>query len=166
MLFTYPNKELLVFFFFFLFFKNVALARNPQCPEHLYHHLEARARVGAQPRLEPKVKSSPSAPSLRYLFLYGLLTFSFVNVKCLLHTAFFFKYEGKTSMDTLKLIKLNVTNNSERWCCESAALNMPANFENSAVATGLEKLSFHSNPKERQCQRMLKLPHNYTHLTR
>ena len=37
---------------------------------------------------------------------------------------------------------------------------MPANMENSAVATGLEKVSFHSNPKERQCQRMLKLPHN------
>ena len=54
----------------------------------------------------------------------------------------------------------------ERWCCESAALNMPANFENSAVATGLEKVSFHSNPKERQCQRMLKLPHNCNHLTR
>ena len=47
-----------------------------------------------------------------------------------------------------------------------AALNMPANLENSAVATGLEKVSFHSNPKERQCQRMLKLPHNCTHLTR
>ena len=30
-------------------------------------------------------------------------------------------------------------------------------------ATGLEKVSFHSNPKERQCQRMLK--HNCTHLT-
>ena len=35
---------------------------------------------------------------------------------------------------------------------------MPANLENSAVATGLEKVSFHSNPKERQCQRMFKLP--------
>ena len=31
-------------------------------------------------------------------------------------------------------------------------------------ATGLEKICFHSNPKERQCQRMLK--HNCTHLTR
>ena len=41
---------------------------------------------------------------------------------------------------------------------------MPANLENSAVATGLEKVSFHSNPKERQCQRMLKLPRNCTHL--
>ena len=28
---------------------------------------------------------------------------------------------------------------------------MPANWKNSAVATGLEKVSFHSNPKERQC---------------
>ena len=34
---------------------------------------------------------------------------------------------------------------------------MPANLKNSAVATGLEKVSFHSNPKETQCQRMLKL---------
>ena len=42
---------------------------------------------------------------------------------------------------------------------------MPANVENSAVATGLEKVSFHSDPKERQSQRMLKLPHNCTHLT-
>ena len=34
---------------------------------------------------------------------------------------------------------------------------MSANLENSSVATGLEKVSFHSNPKERQCQRMLKI---------
>ena len=52
----------------------------------------------------------------------------------------------------------------KRWCCERAALNMPANLENSAVATGLEKVSFHSNLEERQCQIMLKLPHNCTHL--
>ena len=32
---------------------------------------------------------------------------------------------------------------------------MPANLENSAVATGLEKVSFHSNTKGRQCQRIL-----------
>ena len=44
--------------------------------------------------------------------------------------------------------------------------HLSANLENSAVVTGLEKVSFHSNLKERQCQRMLRLPHNYTHLTR
>ena len=33
------------------------------------------------------------------------------------------------------------------------------------VATGLEVVSFHSNPKERQWQRMLRLLHNCTHLT-
>ena len=43
---------------------------------------------------------------------------------------------------------------------------MPTNLENSTVATGLEKVSFHSNPKERKCQRMFKLPHNCTHLPR
>ena len=56
--------------------------------------------------------------------------------------------------------------NSERWCCESDAFNMPTNLENSVGATGLEKVSFHSNHKEKQCQRTLKLPHNCTHLTR
>ena len=35
---------------------------------------------------------------------------------------------------------------------------MPANLENSAVAKGLEKVSFHSNPKERQCQIMASGP--------
>ena len=48
---------------------------------------------------------------------------------------------------------------------DDAVKVLSADLENSAVATGLEKVSFHSNPKERQCQRMLKLPHNCTHLT-
>ena len=42
---------------------------------------------------------------------------------------------------------------------------IPANLENSAVATGLENISFHSNHKEKQCERLFKLPHNCTHLT-
>ena len=37
---------------------------------------------------------------------------------------------------------------------------MPEHLENSAVSRGLEKVSFHSNPKEGQCHRMLKLLHN------
>ena len=47
----------------------------------------------------------------------------------------------------------------------SATLNMPANLENSAMATGLEKASFHSNSQERQSRRIFKLPHNFTHFT-
>ena len=39
----------------------------------------------------------------------------------------------------------------------SAALIMPANLENSAMATGLGKVNFQHNPKERQWQRMLKV---------
>ena len=35
-------------------------------------------------------------------------------------------------------------------CCT----HMLTTLENSAVATGLEKVSFHSNPKKGQCQRM------------
>ena len=39
------------------------------------------------------------------------------------------------------------------------------NLKNSAVTTELKKISFHSNPKERQCQRMFKLLYNCTHFT-
>ena len=38
--------------------------------------------------------------------------------------------------------------NPKRWICESAALNMPANLENSAVATGLKKSVFIPIPKK------------------
>ena len=48
---------------------------------------------------------------------------------------------------------------------ESAALKMPTNLEISAVATGLKKVSIHSNPKERQCKRMFKLLQNCSHFT-
>ena len=50
---------------------------------------------------------------------------------------------------------------SSKICYESVPHNMPANLENSAVATGLEKVSFHSNPKEEQCQRRFRLPYNW-----
>ena len=40
---------------------------------------------------------------------------------------------------------------------------MPANLENSEVATGLKKVSFHSSLKEGQCQRMFRLLYNCTH---
>ena len=45
--------------------------------------------------------------------------------------------------DAVKVLHSNLEN--------SVNLDMPANLENSTVATGLEKVSFHSNPKERQC---------------
>ena len=38
--------------------------------------------------------------------------------------------------------------NPKRWCCESAALNMPANLENPAEDTELQNVSFHSSPKK------------------
>ena len=42
---------------------------------------------------------------------------------------------------------------------------MPENLVNSKVAPGLNKVSFHSSLKERQCQRMFKQPENCIHLT-
>ena len=38
--------------------------------------------------------------------------------------------------------------NPKRWCCESAALNMPANLENSAVTKGLKMSVFIPIPKK------------------
>ena len=48
---------------------------------------------------------------------------------------------------------------------KSTAFNVSVNMENSTVATGLEKVSFHSNSKERQCQRIFKVLHNHAHFT-
>ena len=45
-------------------------------------------------------------------------------------------------------IPVELLSNPERWCCESSALNMSTHLENSAVATGLEKVSFRSIPKK------------------
>ena len=44
-------------------------------------------------------------------------------------------------------------------------LHSKANLENSVVAAGLEKVSFHSSHEEEPCQRMFKLLHYYTHFT-
>ena len=61
--------------------------------------------------------------------------------------------------------KASILQQYQCTCIHIHAFNMSANVENSAVATGLEKVSFHYNPKEGQCQRMYKLPHNCTHYT-
>ena len=42
---------------------------------------------------------------------------------------------------------------------------MPVNLENLAMATELEKVYFHSNPKEGQCQRMFKVKVTQSHPT-
>ena len=63
--------------------------------------------------------------------------------------------------DGIPVELLHILKDDAVMCCTQYA----SKFETSAVATGLEKVSFHSNPKERQCQRMFKLPHNCTHLT-
>ena len=67
---------------------------------------------------------------------------------------------NKASGDGMPAELIQILNDAVK----SAAL-MPANLENSAMSTGLEKVSFHSNPKEGQCQRMFQLLHSDTHFT-
>ena len=45
-------------------------------------------------------------------------------------------------------IPVELISSPKRWCCETAALNMPANLENSAVVPGLENVSFHPIPRK------------------
>ena len=42
---------------------------------------------------------------------------------------------------------------SPKWCYKSVVFNILANLENSALATGLERVNFHFNVKEEQCQK-------------
>ena len=49
---------------------------------------------------------------------------------------------------------------AKRWFCESATFNTSANLENSAVATELEKVSFHFNPNKgnaKECSNYCKI---------
>ena len=50
-----------------------------------------------------------------------------------------------------------------QWKCSTQYVSK---FGKLSSGSGLERVSLHSNPKERQCQRMLKLPNNCTYLTR
>ena len=59
----------------------------------------------------------------------------------------------------------------KRAICEASggdwipALNMSANLESSAMAIEVEEVSFHSNPKEGEYQRMFKLQYSCAHFT-
>ena len=60
---------------------------------------------------------------------------------------------GSITTNKVELMEFQLTiSNPKRWRSESIAGSMPANLENLTVVTGLDKVSFHSNPKERQCQ--------------
>ena len=62
------------------------------------------------------------------------------EVKCALESITINKASGG---DGIPVVQFQILKDED-----DAALNMPANLENSAVATGLEKISFHSNLKE------------------
>ena len=126
-------------------------------------------------RLNPNTYAAAAAKSLQSCptLLLDWVAISFSNawkwkvkvksLSCvqLLATPWTAAYQVPPSMG---FSRQSTISNPKRWCCESAALNMPANLENSAVATGLEKDSSHSNPKG-QCKGMFRLPHKCTLFT-
>ena len=62
--------------------------------------------------------------------------------------------------------ELQAANPSWMWNCVEINVSLEELQRlRTQVATGLEKVSFHSNPKKRQCERMLIVPHNCTHLS-
>ena len=57
-------------------------------------------------------------------------------------------YEQKSGGDGIPGKLFQILKDDAVKVLHPISLNMPANLENSAMATGLEKVSFHSNPKE------------------
>ena len=79
--------------------------------------------------------------------LESLLQHHSLKASILRHSAFFIVQLSNPYMTTGKTIALT------RWTFVDKVMSLLLNI-------------FHSNPKETQCQRILKLPHNCTHLTR
>ena len=127
----------------------LVIAFLPRSKRLLISWLQSPSAVILEP---PKIKSdtvSTVSPSISH---------EVMGLDAMIFVFWMLSFKPTFSLSTFTFIK--------RLFSVCAALNMPAKLENSAVAIGLEKVSFHSNPKERQCQRMFKLPHNCTHLTR
>ena len=79
-----------------------------------------------------------------------------------IHGLFLLGLTGLTSLLSKELKCLLQHHSSKASILQHSAFFMA---QLSHPATGLEKVSFHPNPKERQCKRMFKLTHNCTHLT-
>ena len=77
---------------------------------------------------------------------------------------------GRTESDTTEWLSSSSSNPIYRlpwWLSgEEPACRYISKFGKLSSGHRTGKGQFHSNPKERQCQRMLKPPHNCTHLTR
>ena len=89
------------------------------------------------------------------------------KVKCTLGNITTNKASGGDGIpvELFQILKDDAVKVPHSICQQICKTQQSANLQNATVATGLEKVSFHSNPKERQCQRMLKLLDNCTHLT-
>ena len=96
----------------------------------------------------PSLDGSLLAMSLLFNMLSRLVITFLPRSKCLLIT--WLQSPSAVILEPPKIKSATVSTVSPSICHE---------------VTGLEKVSFHSNPKERQCQRMLTLLHNCTHLT-
>ena len=90
---------------------------------------------------------------IRHSFIKHLLSTYFVSgsvLSTLYATLYLITKLFTCGIGAIKTHFSNPILNPKRWCCEHATLNMPANLENSAVATGLENCSFHFIPKNAQ----------------
>ena len=113
--------------------------------QHLLDHVKIK-------RITEKTSSFASLTMLKPLTVW-------ITMNC---GKFFKRWEYQTTLlgssETCMWVK------KQQLESDMEQLRVP-NWENSAVATGLEKVSSHSNPKERHYQRMFKLLDICSHLT-
>ena len=74
-------------------------------------------------------------------------------------------YGGSNEDKRASLVAQTVNHLPAVWETRVLPLGWEDPLEKEMATHSFKKISFHSSPKERQCQRMLTLPHNYTHIT-
>ena len=130
----------------FLTLSTFVIASLPRSKRLLILWVQSPSTVIWEPKKRKFVTVSTFSPSICHDMM-GLDAMILENLA--LSSLFCFTVLLLVKLNTFHCWSNGIGEKTRLQGCQGVVLNMPANLENSAVAPGLAKVSFHSNPKER-----------------